>query len=125
MSGPRRRVLYVEDNPVNVRLVEKVLRLRPHLELTVAGTGEDGLAGARAEPPDLVLLDWRLPGIQGVDVLRQLTSDPVTADIPVVVFSGDSGREQVTSILRGGAAAFLPKPFAIDELLSVLDTHCP
>ncbi|WP_111768050.1 response regulator [Nakamurella deserti] len=125
MTVPHQRaVLYVEDNPVNVRLVQKILRLRPHITLTVVGTGEEGLAAARAERPDLVLLDWRLPGIQGADVLRELTTDPATAGLAVVVFSGDSGRDQVTSILRSGAAAFLPKPFAIDDLLAVVDRHC-
>lgn len=122
---PRRRVLYIEDNPVNVRLVQKVLRLRPVIELVVAGTGEEGLVTARRDGAHLVLLDWRLPGIQGADVLHALTTDPATAAIPVVVFSGDSGREQVTAILRAGAAAFLPKPFDIDQLLAVVDTHCP
>jgi CheY-like chemotaxis protein len=120
----RRRVLYIEDNPVNVRLMQKVLRLRPDIELQVQGTGEAGLAAARAQAPDLVLLDWRLPGIQGADVLRELTADPGTAALPVVVFSGDSGREQVTAILRAGAVAFLPKPFEIEELLAVVDGHC-
>lgn len=125
MTDPRpRSVLYVEDNPVNVRLVQKILRLRPYLVLTVVGTGEEGIAAARADRPDLMLLDWRLPGIQGADVLRELTTDPATAGLAIVVFSGDSGREQVTAILRAGAVAFLPKPFDIDELLSVVDTHC-
>ncbi len=125
MTQPgRRRVLYIEDNPVNVRLVQKVLRLRPSVELAVAGTGEDGLRRARDETPHLVLLDWRLPGIQGAEVLHALTTDPATAAIPVVVFSGDSGREQVAAILKAGAAAFVPKPFDIDALLAVVDTHC-
>lgn len=125
MTGtPLRRVLYVEDNPVNVRLVQKILRLRPALDLSVVGTGEEGLSAARLFPPHLILLDWRLPGLQGADVLRELTSDPATAAVPVVVFSGDSGREQVSAILRAGAAAFLPKPFEIDDLLAAVDTYC-
>lgn len=117
-----RRVLYIEDNPVNVRLVTKILRLRPAISLTVAVTGEDGLAAAMAEPPDLILLDWRLPVMQGAEVLSELTGP--SAGTPVVVFSGDSGREQVDHILRSGAAAFLPKPFEIDQLLALLDTYC-
>lgn len=121
---PPCRVLYIEDNPVNVRLVSKVLRLRPDIALTVAGTGEDGIAAAQAEPPHLILLDWRLPTIQGPEVLAALTAAAPTATVPVVVFSGDSGREQVTAILRAGAAAFLPKPFEIDALLAVVDTYC-
>lgn len=124
MTGSaRRRVLYIEDNPVNVRLVQKVLRLRPAVELIVVGSGEDGITAAAHDAPELILLDWRLPGIQGADVLRALTGTPATADIPVVVFSGDSGREQVTAILRAGAAAFLPKPFDLNDLLTVVDTH--
>lgn len=121
---PSHRVLYIEDNPVNVRLVSKILRLRPAITLTVAVTGEDGLAAARADAPDLILLDWRLPEMQGVEVLGELTGTAPTALVPVVVFSGDSGREQVVEILRAGAAAFLPKPFAIDDLLAIVDTYC-
>lgn len=124
MTGfARRRVLYIEDNPVNVRLVQKVLRLRPAVELIVVGSGEDGITAAGQDAPELILLDWRLPGIQGAEVLEALTGTPATAAIPVVVFSGDSGREQVTAILRAGAAAFLPKPFDLDDLLTVVDTH--
>lgn len=124
MTGSaRRRVLYIEDNPVNVLLVQKVLRLRPAVELTVAGSGEEGIAAAGQDAPELILLDWRLPGIQGAEVLKVLTGTPATADIPVVVFSGDSGREQVTAILRAGAVAFLPKPFDLDDLLTAVDTH--
>ena len=118
------QVLYVEDNAVNVRLVEKILSFRPHVELIVAGTGELGLTLAAQKSPDLILLDWRLPVMQGAEVLQLLKSDPATADIPIVVFSGDSGRDQIDAILASGAVRFVPKPFAIDELLGVVDAFC-
>lgn len=118
------QVLYVEDNAVNVRLVEKILQLRPHIALLVANTGEQGLEMAAERSPDLVLLDWRLPVMQGAEVLEQLKSGAATATIPVVVFSGDSGRDQIDLILAAGAERFVPKPFAINELLEVIDTFC-
>lgn len=121
---PRRLALYIEDNAVNVRLVEKIVQLRPQISLTVAGTGERGLELAAESPPDLILLDWRLPKLQGSDVLRHLKATAATTHIPVVVFSGDSGRDQVAAIMRLGATQFLPKPFVIDQLLAVLDTFC-
>jgi CheY-like chemotaxis protein len=120
----KRLVLYIEDAEVNIRLVERILKLRPQVELAAATTGEAGLVCAADNSPSLVLLDWRLPDIDGGEVLRRLKASHQTAAIPVVVFSGDSGQEKVEEILRLGAAQFLPKPFDIHQLLTIVDRFC-
>ena len=118
-----RTVLYIEDNPDNILLVERLLRRRPQIELRVATSARDGVDAARAENIALILLDNRLPDGTGIDVLRQLASAPGTSGIPVVVISGDSGRRTVHELLAAGAADFLAKPFDIYQLMTIIDRY--
>jgi PAS domain S-box-containing protein len=119
-AGPPRVVLYVEDNPVNVRLVETILADRPDLELLVARTGSLGLELAMAQRPALILLDLHLPDLDGEQVLAQLHEMPGTADIPVVVLSADANPKDIDRLRRMGASDYLSKPFVIEQLLAVL-----
>jgi two-component system, cell cycle response regulator DivK len=115
-------VLYIDDNEDNLRLVARILgRYRADTELLVAGTGQDGLRAAIESRPELILLDNRLPDGTGAEVLRQLDSTDVTAQIPVVILSGDSGQSTVAQLLDGGAAGFLAKPFTVPEFIATLD----
>ena len=115
-------VLYIDDSEDNLRLVARILgRYRKDTELLVAGTGLDGLRAAIESRPGLILLDNRLPDATGAEVLRQLASTEVTAQIPVVILSGDSGQSTVGQLLDGGAAAFLAKPFTVPEFIATLD----
>lgn len=115
-------VLYIDDNEDNLRLVARILgRYRADTELLVAATGLDGLRTAIESRPGLILLDNRLPDATGAQVLRQLASTDVTAQIPVVILSGDSGQSTVEQLLAGGAAGFLAKPFTVPEFLATLD----
>jgi CheY-like chemotaxis protein len=118
-------VLYVEDNEDNVRLVQRILRRRPHIDLVVAGTGADGIRAAQQAHPRVVLLDRRLPDMLGTEVLRRLKADDPTAGIPVVVLSGDSADETAREVMALGAADFLGKPFDLAALLSMIDRYCP
>ena len=95
LSGGPHAVLYVEDNPSNVRLVEQILRRQPAVRLTVALRGLEALDIARNDPPDLVLLDLHLPDLPGEEVLRMLRRDPRTESVPVVVVSADATPGQV------------------------------
>jgi CheY-like chemotaxis protein len=115
------RVLYIEDTPVNVALVEAMLRRRPGVRLSVAATGEDGVATARAEPPALVLLDLHLPDIDGHEVLRRLRDDAATRETPVVVVSADATIDARERMLAAGAARYLTKPVAMADLLAAVD----
>jgi CheY-like chemotaxis protein len=114
-------VLYIEDDPVNFMLVERILEFRPALRLLHARCGEDGVELAHAHRPKLILLDLNLPDIHGSEVLRRLQNEPVTAKVPVVVLSADATPSQIERLLTAGARNYLTKPFDIDPFLAVVD----
>jgi CheY-like chemotaxis protein len=114
-------VLYIEDDPVNFTLVERILEFRPALRLMHARTGEDGVELAQAHQPKLILLDLNLPDMHGSEVLRQLQHQPGTAKVPVVVLSADATPSQIERLLTAGARNYLTKPFDIDPFLAVVD----
>jgi len=111
-------VLYVEDSPSNVRLVERLLQRRPRTSLRIARTGEEGLALARVMRPDLVLLDLHLPDLSGEAVLDRLLGEQ---GVPVAVLSADALPATVDGTLARGAVAYLTKPLVVAELYAVLD----
>jgi PAS domain S-box-containing protein len=115
------RVLYVEDNPTNLKLVQLIVGLRPGVELLSAERGRTGLDLARAHLPDLILLDQHLPDMAGDEVLRCLLADPRTRDLPVVILSADAGPGQIRRLLDAGARAYLTKPFDVSKLLALID----
>jgi PAS domain S-box-containing protein len=115
------RVLYIEDNEVNVEIMRAMLAARPGIMLDVAADGLDGLAAAHKVRPDLILLDHELPDIDGVEVLRRLGADPATADTPVIMVSADAMGEQVQAALAAGARSFLAKPVNLGALLKAVD----
>jgi CheY-like chemotaxis protein len=114
-------VLYIEDDPVNFTLVERILEFRPSLTLMHARNGQKGLELAQTHRPKLVLLDLNLPDMHGSEVLRQLQREPVTAKVPVVVLSADATPSQIERLLTAGARNYLTKPFDIDPFLAVVD----
>lgn len=114
-------VLYIEDDPVNFMLVERILEFRPALKLMHARCGETGVELAHAHRPKLILLDLNLPDIHGSEVLRRLQDEPVTAKVPVVVLSADATPSQIERLLTAGARNYLTKPFDIDPFLAVVD----
>jgi signal transduction histidine kinase/CheY-like chemotaxis protein len=119
-SEQRRKILYIEDNPSNLRLVERLLGRRSDVEVISAMQGRMGLALAREHRPALILLDLHLPDIDGDQILRQLRDDPLTATTPVVIVSADATERQIDRLLAEGALAYLTKPLVLRELLSVL-----
>ena len=114
-------MLYIEDNPSNIKLVETILRERAEVTLFVAQQGRLGLELAREHAPALVLLDLNLPDVAGEEILRRLRADGRTADIPVVMVSADATPSQVGRLLDLGAQGYLTKPFQIDQFLAVID----
>jgi CheY-like chemotaxis protein len=114
-------VLYIEDNPSNIKLAETILAERPEVKLLVATQGGLGVELAREHRPALVLLDLNLPDISGDVVLRRLRGDPRTADISIVVVSADATPSQVQRLRSAGADDYLTKPFGVSELLAVVD----
>jgi CheY-like chemotaxis protein len=115
------RVLCVEDSEPNFRLLEDVLRHRPGTDLVWADTGEKGLEMARAQTPQLVLLDLDLPDIHGSKVLERLQAQPETARTPVIVISADASPSQIERMLSAGARNYLTKPFDIRRFLCMFD----
>ena len=116
-----RTVLYIEDNPANLRLVQKVISTHTHLLLLGARTAELGLDLARTHHPDLILLDINLPGMNGFEALRQLQDDPFTSDIPVIAVSANAMERDVKKGLNAGFTDYLTKPLDIPKLLALLD----
>jgi CheY-like chemotaxis protein len=119
-------VLYIDDTQDSILVVQRLLRRRrPDIQLHTAGTGRDGIEAAADIQPALILLDNRLPDINGEQVLRQLAASPATAAIPVIILSGDTGRAVVGELLAAGAAEFLAKPFDIHQLLAIIGRYLP
>jgi PAS domain S-box-containing protein len=118
---PARTVLYIEDNPSNIRLAEAILDKRPEVTLLVATQGGLGLELAREHRPAIVLLDLNLPDMSGEQVLRRLRGDPRTAHTMVVILSADATPAQIARLRSAGADDYLTKPFEIERFLAVID----
>jgi DNA-binding response OmpR family regulator len=102
-----KRVLLVEDDRFLRRACE--VSLRGRATVMTASDGEEGLALARRERPDLVLLDWLMPKLSGVEVLRALKADTATRDIPVLIVSNSSRERDVETVMELGAAGYWVK----------------
>ncbi|HEX2807393.1 MAG TPA: response regulator, partial [Kineosporiaceae bacterium] len=122
-SAAQSTVLYIEDNLSNLRLVERVVARRPLWRLVHALHGTLGLELARAQLPDLILLDLHLPDLPGEKVLAGLRSHSQTESIPVYVVSADATPGQRRRLLQAGARGYLTKPIDVRQLLELLDTH--
>ena len=122
VEGEPHLLLYVEDNPANLRLIEEIVRFRADLRLLSAPDGHLGLQLARAHRPEVILMDLNLPGMSGIEVLRQLRTDPETAAIPVIALTANA---MPRDIERGRAAGFhryLTKPIDIDKFTEAIDS---
>ncbi|MFZ5521774.1 MAG: PAS domain S-box protein [Pseudomonadota bacterium] len=117
------RVLYAEDNAVNVELLRQVLALRPACTLAVARSGAEAIAAARAERPDLLLLDMHLGDMSGFDVTTALDADAATQGIPRVALSADAMPDRAHAARGRGFLAYLTKPLDVVQLLAVLDAQ--
>jgi signal transduction histidine kinase len=124
-SVARHRILYIEDNLANLKLVETIFHDRPDIELIPASQGRLGVELALQHRPALVLLDLHLPDIGGDIVLQQLRDNPVTSKIPVIIVSADATVGQVQRLKSAGATAYLTKPFNVKELLHIVDDILP
>ena len=102
--------LLLEDDPDIQRVVRLALR-RAEIEVSVVETGEAALAAVRTHPPDVVLLDWMMPGLDGADTCTRLKTDPLTRDIPVIFLSAKSQEADVARGLAAGAVGYITKPF--------------
>jgi signal transduction histidine kinase/CheY-like chemotaxis protein len=120
-AAPRRTLLYVEDNPANLMLVESIVARRTDIRLLSACDGPGGIAMARSALPDVILMDIHLPGMSGVEALRILREDPLTAGIPVVALSANAGPRDRSRGIEAGFLAYLTKPINVAEFLDSID----
>lgn len=114
-------LLYVEDNPANLMLVEELIARRPDIRLLSARDGIRGIEMARESLPDVILMDISLPGISGVHALGILHEDPATAHIPVIALSANAKPRDIEKGLAAGFFRYLTKPIKINELMDTLD----
>ena len=118
---PVRTLLYVEDNPANLKLVEQLIARRPDMRLLVATDGDLGVQLARANRPEVILMDINLPGISGIEALKILREDPATAHIPVVALSANAMPRDVEKGMQAGFFRYLTKPIRVNEFMNTLD----
>jgi CheY-like chemotaxis protein len=114
-------VLYIDDNPVNRELMAVLLEQRPRLQLFMAASGTEGLQMAQRCLPDLVLLDMRLPDIDGFAVLRALRSDPQLRHVPCLAVSALAMPHELAAAAAAGFDAYLTKPVDLEALLREVD----
>jgi signal transduction histidine kinase/ActR/RegA family two-component response regulator len=117
-----RLLLYVEDNPANLRLVEEIVAFRRDLRLLAAHDGHLGLQLARAHRPDIILMDLNLPGMSGFEVLRQLGADAETADIPVIALTANAMPRDIERGVAAGFHRYLTKPIDIEKFTEAINS---
>jgi PAS domain S-box-containing protein len=124
-GAPSVRVLYMEDNVVNIKLIEHVLERRPEITVEATMQGRLGIELARHHPPDVIVLDVHLPDMTGEQVLDALKQDARTERIPVIILTADLGADQGPRLLELGASFFLTHPLDVPSFLAALDAVIP
>jgi len=119
---PLRTLLYVEDNPANLKLVEQLIARRPTMRLLSAVDGSKGIQLARAHQPEVILMDINLPGISGLEALKILRGDTETAHIPVLALSANAMPRDIEKGLEAGFFSYLTKPIKVMEFMASLDS---
>jgi PAS domain S-box-containing protein len=119
--SPQRTVLYVEDNPANLALVEQLIARRTDLKLLTAIDGHLGIQLARVCQPDVILMDINLPGISGFGALKILREDPATAHIPIMALSANAVPRDIERGIEAGFFRYLTKPIKVNEFMDALD----
>jgi CheY-like chemotaxis protein len=114
-------LLYVEDNPANLKLVEQIIARRPDMRLLTAVNGMKGIEIACTSQPDVILMDINLPDINGIEALKILRSDPSTAHIPIVALSANAMPRDIKKGLEAGFFRYITKPIKINEFIDALD----
>jgi PAS domain S-box-containing protein len=121
LAGQQPTLLYVEDNPANLALVEQLIARRGDLKLLTAIDGHLGIELARTYQPDVILMDINLPGISGYGALKILSEDPATAHIPVLALSANAVPRDIEKGLEAGFFRYLTKPIRVREFMDALD----
>jgi PAS domain S-box-containing protein len=113
-------LLYVEDNPANLLLVEQIIEDSPNMRMLSASDGHLGVAMARKHRPDVILMDINLPGISGFEALKILSNDPLTAKIPVLAISANAMPRDIRKGMAAGFFGYLTKPIRVYEFVAAV-----
>jgi CheY-like chemotaxis protein len=116
-----RTLLYVEDNPANLKLIEKLVARRHDIRLLSAIDGTRGVELARTCQPDVILMDINLPGISGIHALKILREDKSTSHIPVVALSANAIPRDIETGLEAGFFRYLTKPIKVADFTDALN----
>jgi two-component system cell cycle response regulator DivK len=116
-----RRILVVEDNPLNLKLVREVLSFLEY-DVIEAQSGEEALRAAKDTPPDLVLMDLQLPGIDGTETLHRLRQDTLGPDVPVVAVTAFAMAADKERAARAGFDGYIEKPISVRALPGQIET---
>jgi len=115
-----RKILVVDDDPAIIRLLSTVLRYEA-MKVVQTNQGEEALSLIEREKPDLVLTDFSMPGINGMEICRRVKQNPRTAHIPVILMTGALTRTDCQQTLAQGVDGFLQKPFSVKQLLDLMN----
>ena len=119
------KVLYIEDNPVNMRLMEHVIQSFPGIQLFTATSGQMGLEVARDKKIDLFLLDLRLPDLSGYEIIQELRKWPAYKKTPAICVSADAMQSEITEAINAGFDDYLTKPIDLEDLQASLANYLP
>ncbi|HEV8228147.1 MAG TPA: response regulator [Methylomirabilota bacterium] len=115
----QKRILLIEDNEFNRKIVRDLLARQPY-DLLEAHDGEAGVAAARRDRPDVIVMDVQLPKLSGLDATRALRADPDTAKIPIIVVTSFALSGDDKKAMDAGASAYLAKPYSPRQLLDTI-----
>jgi PAS domain S-box-containing protein len=120
--GKRTRLLlYIEDNPANLKLIEQLIARRSDLRLLTAQNGTDGISLAHGYLPDVILMDINLPGISGIEAMKIIRLDATTAHIPIVALSANAIPRDIEKGIEAGFFRYLTKPIKVNEFMETLN----
>jgi CheY-like chemotaxis protein len=114
-------LLYVEDNPANLKLVEQIIARHPNIRLLTAVNANSGIRIAQESLPDVILMDINLPGLNGYEAMKLLRADPITAHIPVIALSANAMPLDIEWGLKAGFFRYMTKPINVTEFMSTLE----
>ncbi|MAB73080.1 MAG: regulator [Planctomycetaceae bacterium] len=121
LDGDLTRILVVDDDPSIVRIIGEMLEREDRFEVRTASTGYDAGMMTREFRPNVILLDYMLPDVNGNVVCQRIKADPDLADTRVVIISGVVRQEEIDDLMAAGADAFIPKPFQVGALIECID----
>ena len=120
--NPTPQIVIVDDVPANLQVLSLALE-QAHYEVLVATSGAAALESVSLHAPDLILLDVRMPDMDGYETCRRLKQDSTMASIPVIFLTAQQGSDDVVAGFRSGGVDFVSKPFEAEEVLARVNTH--